>query len=182
MRGHFNPYVVSPEWLAENDIWKDEKIQLAFGTVAGGVRFRSVKSDWQVDSNSLQVSSVDDCGQLAAKVLRKLPHTPVHAVGMNFEYSSSETLSSIEPSLGADFELPGNLSFEVTKWTGVIHKEGNRIEMTVVVGTEGTTNVGFNHHLAATNVEEILAFAESYEEKKSTSDQMIFDVLRKKIK
>ena len=181
IRGHFNPYIVSPEWLAENNIWKSEEIQLAFGSVIDGIRFRSGESDWQVNSNSLQISSLGNCGQLAAEVLKALPHTPVLAVGINFEYSSLEELSKVSPNLGAGFEPPDSLSFEIKKWTGVVHKESNRIEMTVVVGSQGA-NVSFNHHLAATRVDDILAFTESYQEKKLISDQMILDVLKEKVK
>lgn len=180
IRGNFNPYIVSPEWLAATGIWEQDEVQLAFGAVAGGVRFRSGQDEWLVDNQSLQISSIENCGILAASVLRSLPHTPVVAIGLNLEYSCSDASPNISPNLGEGFELPVDMNFEVKKWSGIVHQDGNRVEMTVVVGSAGL-NVGFNHHFATRDVKELIKFAESFDEKKTVSETMINDILKDKV-
>lgn len=180
--GNLNPYIVSPEWLISNEILETSEFHLAFGAVVDGVRFRSGKTEWQVDNKSLQIFSIDNCGGLAAKVLRKLPHTPVRAIGLNFDYSFDGVLAGIEPNLGDEFQDSG-MEFEVRKWSGVLHNndDGSRVEMTVVAGSQGVS-VGFNHHMASVKVDELIKFAESFSEKEAYSKQLIKTILKEDVK
>lgn len=182
VRGNFNPYIFSPEWLIANRVWDDEEVHLVLGAMGEGVRFRGVKSavEWSVDYQTMIIagSLAIDCGLYACKILSLLPHTPVRAVGCNFAYSSSNWDSPFIPKLGpkALSDLPKNWNPELTKWSAVFHVEETRIDMSVECGDQGVTT-SFNFHTAvdsATNAEKT---ASHFAKFRSDSEQLISIVL-----
>jgi hypothetical protein len=92
LKGKFNPYIVSPEWLKSAGIWEANDIKLNLGMAQDGVQFSSASkgTEWSVSYSGLSVASrLENCGELAARVVEKLPHTPITSVNASFGYACS---------------------------------------------------------------------------------------------
>lgn len=185
IRGNFNPYIFSPEWLTSQGVWEEQEVHLALGATLGdGIQFRSVNSDieWSVSSSSLIIATLGDAGTLAASVMEKLPHTPVQAVGCNFVFALASWDSDLVPKLGASslLDLPSKYHAELVKWTGVFHLDEQRVDMAVACGNEGIT-VSFNHHRSVGTAEEAGAAAKRFLDNKALSVEMIGEILRETV-
>ena len=89
--GRFNPHIISPPWLAqEKIIVEGETVEAEIAVAGRAVAFRFKTGDlaWHVDYNQLIISTekIADTAAIAAKVVEKLPHTPLAAIGSNFRY------------------------------------------------------------------------------------------------
>jgi len=140
--GHFNPFLISPEWLSKEGIWAPKELQLVLGGLReDSVRFQGVGVEWLLSYNRMMISSATtDCGVLATEILKKLPHTPVAATGTNFIFQ--------DPDMGTDhpiFAKARGLFPEVCyspalfKWSVVMHEEGARVEVTFICGEQGAS-------------------------------------------
>lgn len=181
VRGNFNPYILSPDWLLDQKIWDKDEVHLALGAVSDGVRFESIDGTikWEADSKRLAVSSLDNAGDLVASVLNQLPHTPVLACGCTIAYSSATWSSPLVPQLGNQKlpDLPREFNPELVKWTGVFHIEDDiRIDMSVACGSEGITVV-FGFHKSVSNARQAAETAVRLNEFKATSRSMIKRIL-----
>lgn len=186
VRGNFNPYIFSPEWLLEHQIWEDEEVHFVLGAMGEGVRFRGTKSevDWSVSPLVMMIaSSIDlDCGKYAKDILRLLPHTPVLAVGCNFSYSSAVWDSKYVPMLGPKgiSDLPCEWNPELTKWSAVFHLDETRIDMSVECGDQGVTT-SFNFHTAVKDSKKAIEVAECFAKFRSDSEQLINTILESQV-
>ncbi len=184
MRGNFNPYIFSPQWLIEHSIWEDEEVQLVLGTMGEGVRFRGVKSsiEWIIDAQTMVIAGPADCGDIACKILVLLPHTPVRAVGCNFAYSSPEWDSPFIPMLGpkARSDLPSEWNPELTKWSAVFHVAKTRIDMSVECGEQGVTT-SFNFHTSVDNAKNAEIVARNFSEYRSNAEKLIAIILESSV-
>ena len=185
IRGNFNPYIFSPEWLTSQGVWEEQEVHLALGATLGdGIQFRAVNTDveWSVSSRSLIIATLGDAGSLAVSVLEKLPHTPVQAVGCNFVFSLPNWESAPVPKLGTKSmsDLPAKYNAELVKWSGVFHLAEQRVDMGVACGGEGIT-VNFNHHKAVNNAQEAAIAASSFLATKQLSVEMIDEILRETV-
>lgn len=154
VKGHFNPYIITPEWLVRWQIISAERdVGVVFGALTHGVTFRADSFQWEVDFDHLSIASDkgDDCGALANKVLATLPHTPVRAVGHNFHYACSfeEWSGGLLPMLGG--HAPGSFGDigeeHQVRWTGTFSRQEARLEITVACGLGGVA-VLFNFQRA----------------------------------
>lgn len=137
--GNFNPYIISPEWLSEEGVWSCDEIHFALGAIKrDGVQFRGGGVQWFVSSERMEIASQEaDCGALAERVLERLPHTPMLAVGDNFGIQCDAiAAASVFESIS---KLLPDLSTETTRWVATMHDNGVRIEVTFVNGSEGTS-------------------------------------------
>lgn len=184
MRGNFNPYIFSPQWLIEHKIWDDEEVHLVLGAMGEGVRFRGTKSniEWVVDAQTMVISGPADCGSIACQILVLLPHTPVRAVGCNFAYSSTEWNSPYIPKLGSKAlaDLPSEWNPELTKWSAVFHVEETRIDMSVECGDQGITT-SFNFHTSVDSAKNAELVAKKFQEFRSTAEKLIVIILESKV-
>src|SRR3954465_5160936 len=104
--GAFNPYVITPAWLVKYSICtRDEEVNVRMVPLGEGAAFEFGPIQWQIDGQRLSVSSADrnvDCGNLVSRVLDLLPHTPVQAMGHNFQFTATkeEWGGRSEPRLG----------------------------------------------------------------------------------
>ena len=92
--GTFNMYIFHPQWLVQREVI-DEGTEIGIETnlTQPGFRFRLPKfqATLHVAPTQLVVESLDpnfDCGEVVAKVLAKLPETPVFALGNNAFYKA----------------------------------------------------------------------------------------------
>lgn len=175
--GNFNPYLVSPEWIGKQDIWVSKNVRLALGAIKDGVQFQDESTEWSVSSNHLAISSVEcDCGSMASKVLKELPHTPIKSVRADFVFhnDSDDGSSPIFTPL-ASGPLK-SLSADLLTAGAIFHRENVRVEVRLVKGAEGVTvSVHFFRHTP--NVETAVSAVEAFEEDKKESLDIITSIL-----
>ena len=148
--GAFNPYVITPGWLVKYGICtRDEEVNVRLVPLGEGAAFEFGPVQWQVDGQRLSVSSADrniDCGSRVSQVLALLPHTPVQAMGHNFQFTAtkSEWDERPVPRLGRRGleELEGA---EQVRWSGVFRRDDARLEITLA-HESGLVAVLFNFH------------------------------------
>ena len=148
--GAFNPYVITPPWLVKFGICaREDESNVRMVPLGEGAAFEFGPAEWQVDGQRLSVSSVDravDCGDLVSRVLALLPHTPVRAVGHNFQFTATKAEWGGHPSprlgrRGLD-ELEGA---DQVRWSGVFRRGDARLEVTLAHESE-VVAVLFNFH------------------------------------
>lgn len=189
MKGHFNPYIITPEWLLRSSIISTkDKVDAVFRALAHGVAFRIDRFQWEVDFDHLSISTqgTENCGALAEQLLKALPHTPVRAVGHNFEYACSleEWGNGPMPMLG---QLgPGALrdvgdEYQV-RWTGVFSRRGTRLEMTVAHGLGGAAVLfNFQRSIESTHAEDAAQAAGQFAADSAASKELIDSLLKSKV-
>jgi hypothetical protein len=135
-------------------------------------RFKTGELMWQVDYSRLVISTdkISDTSALAAKVVEKLPHTPVSAMGNNFCFR-------------CDFSqwrgrLPqlGDVSIEALKEHGAVQAVGWRAsisqkenltvtaDMTVEPADPASVIVNVNYHRPVNDAEAVVVAARSFQE------------------
>ncbi len=94
--GNWNPYILMPEWVAKH-IFEVEKIVAEF-LVGPALFFRFRDHGAKIVTSQDRVTiladkttegSLREIGALARKLLRKLPYTPIGAVGVNHAFVES---------------------------------------------------------------------------------------------
>ena len=184
--GPFNSHIITPEWLVRCNVLPEQEIQIRFGTIGDGTAFRFGKIEWQVNSRRLMVSTstlTEDCGDLVAKVLELLPHTPVRAVGHNFHFlcnSREEWRSSPVPALGTK-EFGDFTDLVQSRWTGIFQKSGVRIELTIGYADDGVV-VLLNHHRITNTIEEAQEAARQFRRDLDVSRAYLGDLLKQELR
>jgi len=89
--GTFNMYIVHPKWLVKHEIIEQGEVAIQFNLAQPGFRFVPAKHNvaWTVAPERVVIESEApemDCGARVAAVLRKLPETPLFAIGNNVVY------------------------------------------------------------------------------------------------
>src|SRR5690349_14627707 len=91
--GNLNPFIITPEWLAKQEILpsnQKQQVTASFEFPDRSISFRFKIDDlsWDINFSRCVVSAekVIDTSKTIVKIFRKLPHTPVKAVGNNFHY------------------------------------------------------------------------------------------------
>jgi len=185
VRGNFNPYVVTPEWLARQEIWQAKEAEVVLGVLARGLRFRADDVEWVVDTDRLLISSpVKDCGKLAAEVLSLLPHTPVLAVGNNFTFvgDPEEWGASPIPTLGAATpdDFPEDLRPTQVRWSSIIQHENVRIEIGVIFGSDSVA-VRLNFHRQTPDATVAAVAATEFLSDKRTAETLLKRVVNQEV-
>jgi hypothetical protein len=148
--GPFNPYIISPLWLVKVGLLPGGQVNVLMKVFGEGGSFLFHGIEWEVSQQRLVISSLSmDCGELLAKILDLLPHTPVQGVGHNFHFvcGISEWGSSPCPQLGSmERKDLGEISpIEQTRWAGLFLRRDARVEVTVAQ-TEERMMVLMNYH------------------------------------
>jgi len=179
--GNFNPYLITPQWLKEQSIWAADDVQLALGAMQqDGVQFHGDGSAWYVSSDSLVISSTKlDCGSVAVKILEKLPHTPLTAVGSNFEFQDSSDSTQYPVFDEIRRTIPSELNSQLLRWGTVIHEDDVRIEVTFLSGEQGTT-IALGYRRSASSIEMARRAASRYGVDRDKSDLLIDQILGRK--
>ena len=137
VRGEFNRAIITPKWLAKQEIVPRGDFSIAVSDGADMPRlFKFAGFEWMVAHDRLIVKSIeprdDDPGPKVAQVLNVLHHTPVVALGHNFLFESTELDPSLEARLGdrAAARIADRLGHELRKST---------CEVVVSTGKDGST-------------------------------------------
>ncbi len=185
--GPFNPFIITPEWLVRTEILPRDG-EIRFGLVSEGAGFEFLGVRWEIDLSRLVVSSTKyDCGDLVAKVLDQLLHTPVRGVGNNFQFTCDPDSwgQGPLPTLGgkSQVELAKLVPLEQTRWSGVFRREDVRIDVTLVSGNEILT-VLINHHRDTDprNYKTAIAAARQFVHDRKVSEELLRSLLSQEVK
>ncbi len=151
--GHFNPFLISPEWLSREQIWVPSEVQLVLGALKqDAVRFQGDGVAWELSSDKMMISSATvDCGQLAKQILERLPHTPVAATGSNFVFQDAEmsrdhnVFKKVRDLFPIGYQQP-----DLFRWSIVLHENDVRVEVAFISGEQGAT-FSVNRHRKTEN-------------------------------
>jgi hypothetical protein len=175
--GPFNPHIINPEWLVKNKVCEDAEVEIRFLPLSQGLAFSFKDVQWQIDFRLLMVASrKENCGNLVAKVIELLPHTPVRAVGNNFHYAASRDDWSQSPlpmlgtARGGGLEDFGRV--EQTRWGCVIRRDDVRVEVTVAEDEPGMA-ILFNFHREVKNTEDACKAAGHFDSDYRWSQNML---------
>src|SRR5262249_33900022 len=111
----------------------------------------------------------------------------VRAVGNNFQFTgaSSDWGTSPLPTLGrkSSSELGQTAPFEQTRWSGVFHREGVRVEITVVSGDD-VHAVLINHHRDTdpSDYQQAVAAAKQFAHDREVSEHLLRSLLSQEVK
>ena len=90
--GNFNPAIFNPDWLARQEILSPSEVDMAKVEIihADIAQFKTPGLDWEIIQERFTIhSSAEPFVRLADIVPEifpvKLPHTPLHALGINFQ-------------------------------------------------------------------------------------------------
>ena len=140
--GHFNPYLISPEWLRTQKIWEPAEVQLVVGGLGqDSVRFKGSGVEWMLSYDRMIIASTSmDCSKLAASILGLLPHTPVFTTGANFVFQDPDVGLSHPMFVRIKAMIPPQLTApELLKWSMLFHEDDARVEVVLVGGEQGGT-------------------------------------------
>lgn len=193
--GRFNPHIISPPWLAKEKIVTEGEpveAQIAVAGRAIAFQFKTGEYTWQVDYNRLIVGTENPGGNTAAivaKVVQKLPHTPLTAFGNNFRYRCS--LSQWKGRL----PKLDDVGFDQLKEFGEVQAVGWKASISqsdgVTVTTEANLEPGeslspmltltFNYHRQVTDAAALVAAAQRFDEDRKASEKLIESLLHEKV-
>lgn len=94
--GAFNVYVFQPSFFVQNEIVETGTKTTILGDFSQPgfrVSFENYPLVWVIRPDRILIETTDqsaDCGKIVGTVLKTLPWTPVSAVGVNFEFQTTE--------------------------------------------------------------------------------------------
>ena len=192
--GRFNPHIISPPWLAkEAIIAEQEPVEAEIALMGRTVAFRFKTGDltWQVDYTRLIISTekISDTAAMAAKVVEKLPHTPLTAIGNNFRYRCSLSqwkgrLPKLD-DVGFD-QLKRYGEVQSVGWkASVRHSDGMTVNTDVSLEPTAESlspmlTVNINYHRQVQSAADLIAAAHRFDEDRKASVTFLESLLREK--
>lgn len=135
--GRFNPAILVPEWIVKQGILPDSEVELVSAMGSSTTSFNMCGLQWSANLARFEVVAERegaDPGDFVARVLERLEHTPMRAVGSNFRYSVTSTEESQKLYPFAEFGLL------------------KRLESETRAALDGTTIAAFTHEDAVLRV------------------------------
>ena len=150
--GNWNPYILMPEWVGKH-IFGEEKITaeflvgpaLFFRFRARGAKIVTSQDKVTILADKTTEGSLREIGDLARKLLMKLPYTPIGAVGVNHAFVEScagEDLLRLF-DFGDKEKLPPETPVEHLEICRRLAGDGHRINMKISKD-QGSEDVRFD--------------------------------------
>lgn len=166
--GAWNKAIFSPEWMIENIIseYQNPKIEIPVGLDSS---FKFTTNDFsfvilgnrlEISSQTLSEESFIKIIEIARKVFRLLPHTPINAIGLNFVFTCNE--SELEENFHFSFHdeeaLLSNINKELTaKAIKRIFKINDKSLLTLsITKTNQIFEFDFNFNYNVSKIEEAI--------------------------
>lgn len=178
--GHFNPYLISPAWLAKEEIWVSDDAQLALAKLGqDSVRFKGGGVEWMLSFDRMSISSAtSDCGALALEILNRLPHTPVSATVANFSFQVPELTLDSPSVMSLRSKVPPTVpSTDLLRWSVLFHEGEVRVDLTLVTGEQGSS-IAVNRHRKTESVDSAKEASEAFIEDKRQSCVLAEELIR----
>lgn len=168
--GAWNIRIFSPEWVAMNlaKLKKEVQLEVAVGNPVAPIKLSFDSVELRVGAGRLVVAARDltDVALLqvrdaAVSVLTMLSHTPVSAIGVNFQYRVSNPPSSLLDVFVLSDAGPWS-DFDARLKTTSIHRktsfQGRGLDILLDLTPEGDVLVEFNNNTAIKSAADALAF------------------------
>lgn len=168
--GAWNPAIICPQWLQEQGIVKKipEELKFAFQPLGRAVRFDLAGMTWEASDSRLTIVSrvLRNCGTYAAKVLDRLPHTPLQAIGTNFVFQGpakdwprrrAPKIAELKHPIGG-----GVAPLSQVSWEGVIDLDDVTVLKLTVTEKDDTGVASFNLHRNCAKASAAKAFARKW--------------------
>jgi len=160
--GYWNPAIFSPEWIGrELEQPGDINIEFSVALPAATPRFSFDRMYLQVGVSRLVVSPespdaelLDRCAMFANRVVTKLPHTPMMAAGINFQYLEDQPQGALVQLFQlSDANALADKGFKVAS-TSIAREiqcaSGDLLNLTAKFTHEDAVSVHFNFHREST--------------------------------
>lgn len=168
--GRFNPYIISPPWLIEQGLASekvDVKIGLDLDKGRGIISVDIEGFSWHVTDSRLTISVRDprkNPSELAGRVLEKLPHTPVSAIGHNYHFRCELTeWHGRLPQIG-DIDQTSLQSFgspESVSW-GCKLKQASQVVAIDIEQLPDAITIHTNTHRTVSRASDVIDLAEQF--------------------
>lgn len=153
--GRFNPAILVPDWLVKERILPpgDAEFEALFGGVQM-VRFHHAGIMWQPSLGRLMAEGETpdaNPGEFVAQILDKLIHTPLRAVGNNFDFEIADEAAAQRAVSAIQCQLPSllkaeksGLKYSVTQT--VLYGDDCLLGITLNVEKDSPLMIQFNFH------------------------------------
>lgn len=169
--GAFNPFIFSPQWIA-NVLYEIPEGQEVNGMMITDVVAQTTRPYLNdiailadIERLSLFIDIWDDehlnlAESLVKRVCAALPHTPVQGMGINFRFSQADFDANIADLIEQN-DVPSQLGAvtERTNMSTIEMGNGTRLNLRRTLN-ENEFDVRFNYHADFTNLSEIDAFVD----------------------
>lgn len=99
--GHFNPAILTPGWLVGQGLLDNGQAEMdqVVGPTGFATRFKMQRLVWGASLDRFFVDAenpteeFDEPARLMQRILERLPHTPLRAIGLNFTFEADDTRS-----------------------------------------------------------------------------------------
>lgn len=157
--GGWNRRLLTPQWVAK-EIAEVKEVGLEIPVGDPNLPLRLVFGDTvlSVGADRLQLHSknptdekLDGLRDLAMRVLGRLPHTPVSALGVNFQWRESEPSQELVALFDFDDNHRlGDMDAEVgeSRIRRELRIDGQLLHLTLILTAEARLMVDLNHHWA----------------------------------
>lgn len=168
--GALNPGILRPPWLAEQGVipGPEAEFRVQLGPHGGAAAsFETSLYVWAVDSRRLIVNGAStdaDPGEFVAVVMDKLQHTPVEAVGNNFQFESSPEIGGEVWRQCYQVQLPETIAKSLLSHEFIHKFEHNDaiVSLKQVVKDGAVRAIDFNFHRPVTTPETAAAAAREW--------------------
>jgi hypothetical protein len=168
--GAWNPLIITPQWLRKYEVVAEAPEKAKRLLAEGPFAFEFENLHWASTHDRLAIASSQgvNCGVYAARILDLLPHTPVQAVGSNFQFTTPESdwPAGKLPRLG-DLSLgsPSPLAIKQVRWDCAADIDSETMLNFAVAQTEKNIVVcSFNFHRNSENPQDVARFAKRWED------------------
>lgn len=151
--GRFNIHIIEPKWLAEQGILEPGlEIGVETNVKQPGLRitYHEEKVRWVITPSCLIIETTDldyDCSSVMTKVLKTLRHTPLDAIGKNYDFTVDKALVDkaglFDRLKGQKFPSSFKNGSMGCRWT--LKKGGHDFNLQINMNDE-TTTVHVNVH------------------------------------
>ncbi len=162
LAGAWNPEILSPAWIAENILGlapeAEDVVQIEFSPFVGAPPKYTMDEIVYVTSRDrlilapvkFSVEAFKKARDIAGKILKMLPHTPIRAVGENFVFTEpTPEPEALELFTAASSDLADVLNFEHeiagSSLRSIISFEKRKLNLTRKYDQRGLT-ISFNFH------------------------------------
>lgn len=165
LAGFWNPSILLPDWIAKNvfGTQEPEPVEMQLSPVLNqppryrlrDMTFVPAYDRLMIFPHSLEQQRLEDCESRAICILDLLPHTPIRAVGINFEFVDEHPTAELL-TLFSDIDNlaeGSGLNFEttVTSLTRTLVLNGAQLKFTRELGGQGAVTYRFNFHYPVTD-------------------------------
>ncbi len=164
--GNWNPFILNPQWVGKY-IFKKKQIEaeflfgpkLAFRFSAFGARIVPTQDKVTIIADECDKRSLGVIERLSRELLSELPHTPIHAIGVNhafIEDSPGEDILSLF-NFPDERKFPNDMPIESTEITRRLAGDGHGVNLKISIG-QGFEGVRFDfnfHYPIGGNLKEL---------------------------